>query len=138
MFGRFVPLLLLALAGAGCQRPATPAVAPGPPPSLTLANFDKVRVGMTLAEVEAILGPPGTTVNADVKGPDGSTTRVVYSGSWFWFRTSTPAGGSWLVTGTNGESRINAVGRSPNEAWHKASEQAAAVGMLAPEPRADR
>jgi hypothetical protein len=93
MLRRFAPLLLLALCGTGCQRPATPAATPGPPPSLTLANFDQVRVGMTLAEVEAILGPPGTTVNSDRKGPDGSTAREVHCASWFWFRTFTPADG---------------------------------------------
>jgi hypothetical protein len=86
-------LLLLALCGAGCQGPATQAVAPGPPPSLTLANFEKVRVGMTLPEVEAILGRPGAWTTEDVKRPDGSTTREVQSASWLWVRVSAPAGG---------------------------------------------
>jgi hypothetical protein len=43
------------------------------------------------------------------------------------------AGGSWLETGTNGENRIDAAGGTPEEAWGRAYEQAAAVGMLAPE-----
>jgi hypothetical protein len=68
----FGVLLLLALCGAGCQSLATQAVAPGPPPNLTLANFEKVRVGMTLSEVEAILGRPGAWTTAEVKHPDGS------------------------------------------------------------------
>jgi hypothetical protein len=41
------------------------------------------------------------------------------------------SGGSCWVTGTNGENQIAAVGATPDEAWHRACEQAAAVGMLA-------
>jgi hypothetical protein len=41
------------------------------------------------------------------------------------------AGGGWLVTGTNGENAVKAWGSSPAEAWHRACEQAAAVGVLA-------
>jgi hypothetical protein len=89
----FGVLLLLALCGAGCQRSTTQAGAPGPPPSLTLANFEKVRVGMTLPDVAAILGPPAATGATDVKHPDGSTTREVESASWLWFRASVPPGG---------------------------------------------
>jgi hypothetical protein len=38
--------------------------------------------------------------------------------------------GAWLVSGSNGENRIAARGRSQAEAWWKACEQAVAVGML--------
>ena len=38
----------------------------------------------------------------------------------------------FLVDGTNGENAVFAEGRSRAEAWHRACEQAAAVGMLAP------
>jgi hypothetical protein len=38
----------------------------------------------------------------------------------------------WLVSGTNGENLIRAEGKSRAEAWWRACEQAAAVGMLAP------
>jgi hypothetical protein len=38
----------------------------------------------------------------------------------------------WVVSGTNGENLIYAEGPSRAEAWHRACEQAAAVGMLAP------
>jgi hypothetical protein len=89
----FGVLLLLGLCGAGCRGPATQGLAPGSPPSLTLANFEKVRVGMTLPEVEAILGRPGAWTTADVKRPDGSTGREVQSASWFWVRVSVAAGG---------------------------------------------
>jgi hypothetical protein len=37
----------------------------------------------------------------------------------------------WLVSGTNGENRIEAHGRSQSEAWYRATLQAAGVGMLA-------
>jgi hypothetical protein len=40
-------------------------------------------------------------------------------------------GGGWLVTGTNGENVLKAWGATPDEAWYRACEQAAAVGMLA-------
>jgi hypothetical protein len=42
----------------------------------------------------------------------------------------------WLVTGTNGENRIHAEGRSQAEAWYRATLQAEAVGMLA-RPKAE-
>jgi hypothetical protein len=35
----------------------------------------------------------------------------------------------WMVSGTNGENRIEARGASQAEAWWRAVEQAAAVGM---------
>jgi hypothetical protein len=41
------------------------------------------------------------------------------------------AGAVWLVTGTNGGNRIEARGETQAEAWHRAAEQAEAVGMLA-------
>jgi hypothetical protein len=37
----------------------------------------------------------------------------------------------WVVGGTNGENRIEGRGRSQAEAWYGATQQAAAVGMLA-------
>ena len=37
----------------------------------------------------------------------------------------------WVVGGTNGENRIEGRGRSQAEAWYRATQQAAAVGMLA-------
>jgi hypothetical protein len=44
------------------------------------------------------------------------------------------ADGQWVVTGSNGENRIEAQGAGQAEAWHRACEQAEAVGMLAPAP----
>jgi hypothetical protein len=41
----------------------------------------------------------------------------------------------WIVSRTNGENVLLAEGRGRAEAWHRACEQAAAMGMLAP-PRA--
>jgi hypothetical protein len=37
----------------------------------------------------------------------------------------------WIVSGTNGENRIEAHGRCQAEAWYRARLQAEAVGMLA-------
>jgi hypothetical protein len=41
-------------------------------------------------------------------------------------------GGSevWIVSGSNGENRIYAEGRSQSEAWYRATLQAEAAGML--------
>jgi hypothetical protein len=45
----------------------------------------------------------------------------------------------WLVFGTNGENQLLAEAAGQAEAWHRACEQAAAVGMLAPaRPEAGR
>jgi hypothetical protein len=38
----------------------------------------------------------------------------------------------WQVSGRNEENRVEASGRTQAEAWHRACEQARAVGMLAP------
>jgi hypothetical protein len=62
---------------------------------LTRANYDRIQPGMTLPEVEAILGQPNATGNQDVKGPDGAVVRKeILSASWFWGRAAfSPAGG---------------------------------------------
>lgn len=41
----------------------------------------------------------------------------------------TDAGQVWIVTGTNGENRIEARGTTQDEAWHNALLQAEAMGM---------
>jgi hypothetical protein len=93
MLRRYGVLLLLTIYGAGCQKPATPANAPGPPENLTPANFENIREGMTLQEVEAILGPAGATGGVDVKRPDGSVVKEVQSASWSWSRVALPPDG---------------------------------------------
>jgi hypothetical protein len=45
-------------------------------------------------------------------------------------RVATPAGLRWVVTGTLGEEVVEARGATPAEAWHRAAEQARALGML--------
>jgi hypothetical protein len=42
---------------------------------------------------------------------------------------------AWIVTGSNGENLLQARGAPQAEAWWRASEQARAVGMLAPLPQ---
>jgi hypothetical protein len=49
-----------------------------------------------------------------------------------WSVGDTGWGSGWFVTGTNGENAIRAAGRTREEAWWRACEQARAVGMLAP------
>ncbi len=39
-------------------------------------------------------------------------------------------GPRWLVTGHNGENALSARGATQAEAWHRACEQAEAMGML--------
>ena len=52
--------LLVVLAGLAVLVAAGAVVLwPEPPSRITRENFDRVREGMTQAEVEAILGPPG-------------------------------------------------------------------------------
>ena len=47
------------------------------------------------------------------------------------------AGRRWLVSGTNGENVLLAAGDTQAEAWHRACEQAAAVGMLGKRDQGD-
>jgi hypothetical protein len=49
-----------------------------------------------------------------------------------WSVGDVVAGGTWIVSGANGENRIHATGATPTEAWRRACEQAADAGMLAP------
>jgi hypothetical protein len=59
---------------------------------------------------------------------DESRARLNAAG---WSVGETGTAGGWFVSGTNGENAVNARGRTQAEAWHRACEQAAAVGMLA-------
>jgi hypothetical protein len=89
-------LTLLWFCLSGCSPSPVPSTAlAGPPPSLNLANFQKIHSGMTLEEVEAILGKPGAYTAVDIKGPDGKIVgKEIQSASWFWAKVfSRPAGG---------------------------------------------
>jgi hypothetical protein len=57
---------------------------------------------------------------------DTSRARLHWPG-WSVGETATASG--WLVTGNNGENAILARGANQEEAWHRAVEQAEAVGM---------
>ena len=52
----------------------------------------------------------------------------LHRAGWSIGETATAAG--WLATGSNGENSILAQGATQKEAWHRAVEQARAVGML--------
>jgi hypothetical protein len=49
-------------------------------------HYYRIQVGMTLQQVEAILGPAATTQTEDVPQADGSTRRQVTVASWVWPR----------------------------------------------------
>jgi len=57
-----VALAALALAVAGCQKAK----------HVTRANYDKVASGMSLAEVEQLLGGPGEDEGGDLAAAEGS------------------------------------------------------------------
>jgi hypothetical protein len=59
--------------------------------------------------------------------PDDSFARL-HAAGWSIGDVGTVA--NWLVTGTNGENVIRAEGQTQAEAWHRACQQAEAVGML--------
>jgi hypothetical protein len=60
---------------------------------------------------------------------DESLDRLRRAG---WSVGDTVNASGWLVTGTNGENRIHAEGRTRAEAWWNACVQAREVGLLAP------
>src|SRR4051812_9154243 len=70
----------------------------------------------------------GTGLMATYPSVDESRDRLHRAG-WSVGDVGTASG--WLVTGTNGENRIEAYGRGQSEAWWHACEQARDVGMLA-------
>jgi prepilin-type N-terminal cleavage/methylation domain-containing protein len=63
--------------------------------------------------------------------PDEALVRLHAAG---WSVGETGGAGSWLVSGANGENQIVAQGRTQAEAWHRACQQAEAVGMLRSPP----
>jgi hypothetical protein len=59
--------------------------------------------------------------------PDESLARLHAAG---WTVGEAVFGDTWLVSGSNGENLVLAEGRTQSEAWHRACQQAEAVGML--------
>src|SRR5579859_4705549 len=64
-----IVLLLLLVAGLSVGGVAVVAVLTSPPPGVTVANYDRLRPGMSLDEATAILGPPDAGEPFD--GPEG-------------------------------------------------------------------
>jgi hypothetical protein len=60
--------LLLVLAGLAVVAAGVVVLWPAPPSRITRENYDRIRVGMSRVEVEAILGSPG----------DYSTREIAY------------------------------------------------------------
>ncbi len=67
--------------------------------------------------------------------PDESHHRLKKSG---WSIGYVSFGPLWLVSGTNGENVIQAYGKSLDEAYWRACEQAREVGMLGSAPTKDQ
>ena len=55
----------IAIGSAGCNRRAVP----GPNPKVTKANFDQIKTGMSMKEVQAILGNPWKITPDDSENP---------------------------------------------------------------------
>jgi outer membrane protein assembly factor BamE (lipoprotein component of BamABCDE complex) len=89
-------IALLCLLGLSCVKPTAPAtsakvvLADSP---ITLENYEKIKVGMTLPDVEAILGPPFATSGVDVQLPDGTKRKDVQNASWMKAVLAVPVGG---------------------------------------------
>jgi hypothetical protein len=63
-FGAALLACLLVL--AGCDRTGAPAVPGVPLSKISAANYDQIRLGMSKAQVETILGPPTTMDTTDM------------------------------------------------------------------------
>jgi hypothetical protein len=72
-------------------------------------------------------------MTARYASPDESLACLRRAG---WSVGETATAGGWLVSGSNGENLIYASGLSQSEAWHRAVEQAKAVGMASHAPSA--
>jgi hypothetical protein len=71
------------------------------------------------------------TERAEFPPTEESIVRLRHSG-WNTGETAwhTAGGIVYQVDGSNGENRIRVEGATPREAWHRAVEAAAAVGIL--------
>jgi hypothetical protein len=67
--------LFIALAGLALLTAAFALVPQSRPNRITRENFDRIRLRMTLSEVEAIIGPPGDYMTGDTT--TGPTDLVV-------------------------------------------------------------
>jgi len=78
-------------------------------------------------------------LNSDYASSDNSFA-ILHQSGWTIGDTAFRDGSGvvWLVTGLNGENRIRAESATQDEAWHRAVEQTAAVGMLCRGPGTKR
>ena len=100
---KLLPIVVVCLSGLACLKTGTLPTTPGPvpvvvvaDPPLTLANYDKIKVGMTLQEVEAFLGKHNAGGKHEEKAPDGTTRTVIDSASWVKIAIVVPVGGGEL------------------------------------------
>ena len=80
---RLVFLLGLALAAVALAFVATDA-ALGPRPGVTEANVRRIKAGMTVGQVEALLGGPGDSVGFSPRGGRGHAELLLRVGRGGW------------------------------------------------------
>jgi hypothetical protein len=97
----------------------------------SLACFrDRLGLPVGLVTRLVILGDvprPGGDVVTAYPSVDESLERLRKAG---WSVGETAFGRLWVVDGLNGENAIRAEGATQAEAWHRACDQAQAVGQL--------
>jgi hypothetical protein len=134
---KLLPVALLCLGAAGCVRqPAGPSSGTAfvfADPPLTAENYDRIRVGMTLAEVEAVLGPPTATGNRDVTTPEGAVRKQVESASWVKFVV--PPGPGRRAASAGGEAHRGRVRKRHSEGEISGRGQIIAAAALPREPQ---
>jgi hypothetical protein len=95
---RYKALVLLALGlslsatAIGCERVG----------KFSYANYERIQVGMTLTEVERLLGAPGEEIDesfvALTNVGDKKTKRVVSGDKYYkWFKDKADVLGAWIV-----------------------------------------
>src|SRR3954447_26299398 len=102
---RTTVLLALGLLVLGCNRKP-------PPPGISLENYERVKEGMTMEEVRAILGPPlssmysqGEVVFQDAR-PGQSEPKPGRRCSWQWFTQHRHLESLSIVVLFDGEGRV--------------------------------
>jgi hypothetical protein len=85
--------------------------------------------------------PDDTVLDPKLYPPSGDSLRRIIRSGWTIgdIAFSTNSGRAvWRIEGSNGENRLEVEGSTPDEAWHRAVEAAAACGMLRAWPRPSR
>jgi hypothetical protein len=84
------------------------------------------------ASPHPVLWSKNEAIQMNHPGPDESRCRLHAAG---WSIGEAATAGVWLVFGCNGGNLIKATGKTQAKAWHRAVEQAEAVGMASMKER---